>query len=124
MERLHAIICNLVLVALVTAWSPGFGGIMYQSCPADCCAPTKDSHPCSKALGEQPDETTVASGPECSCNSTCDAACSECMYFHAGAVTQVVSLPLSSAIFAFSPPEGSLQHHPSQNFRPPPTHLA
>ena len=60
----------------------------------------------------------------CSCNSTCDATCSECMYFHAGAVMQLVSLTLSSAIFAFSPPEGSLQHHPSRNFRPPPTPLA
>jgi hypothetical protein len=117
MTRAHAILCNLVLVALVTAWSPGFGGIMYQSCPADCCAPAKDSHPCSKSLGEHSD-------PECSCNSTCDATCSECMYFHAGAVMQVVSLTQASAIFAFSPPEGSLQHHPSRNFRPPPTPLA
>jgi hypothetical protein len=120
MARLHAIVCSLVLVALVTAWSPGFGGIMYQSCPADCCAPAKHSHPCSKPLGEQPDETAVAPDPECSCNSTCDATCSECMYFHAGVVEQAVSLTLSSAIFAYSPPEGSLQHHTSRNFRPPP----
>jgi hypothetical protein len=124
MRRLHAIVCSLVLIALGTAWSAGFGGTMYQSCPADCCAPTKDSHPCSKAPGEQPEGTTVASDPECSCNSTCDATCSECMYFHAGAVMQVVSLTLSSAIFAFNSPEGSLQHHPSRNFRPPPTPLA
>jgi hypothetical protein len=124
MTRVHAILCDLVLIALVTAWFPGFGGIIYQSCPADCCAPAKDSHPCSKALGEQPGETAVASDPDCSCNSTCDATCSECMYFHAGAVMQVVSLTLPSAIFAFSPPEGRLQHHPSRNFRPPPTPLA
>src|SRR5918992_2640052 len=124
MTRLHAIVCSLVLVALVTAWSPGFGGIMYQSCPADCCAPTKHSHSCSKSLGEQPDETAVAPDPECSCNSTCDATCSECVYFLAGTVQQVMAWVPFLPPFAFKLPILSLQDHASQNFRPPPISLA
>jgi len=128
--KVRAFISYVVFVALVTTWSAGFGSALYQACPADCCSSVKDRPACAHGLGDQSNAVSVVSmtgdraADACSCNSTCDATCSECMYFHAGAVMQVVSLTLSSAIFAFSPPEGSLQHHPSRTFRPPPTPLA
>ena len=128
MMKVRAFISYVVFVALVTTWSAGFGGILYQACPADCCSSVKDhsscdlENPSNEICGVSMTGEQVADA--CSCNSTCDNTGSECVYFLAGTVQQVMAWVPFLSPFAFKLPILSLQDHASQNFRPPPISLA
>ncbi|MGH8647188.1 MAG: sulfite oxidase heme-binding subunit YedZ, partial [Gammaproteobacteria bacterium] len=101
--RLHATMSKFVLIALVITWSPGFGGVMYQACEADCCAPAADDAGCSKATGEQANEMSAKSKAEdCRCNDTCDSMCSECIYFYVGAIEALKRLTPTASSFSSS----------------------
>ncbi|MGH9891911.1 MAG: hypothetical protein ACREA0_08005 [bacterium] len=113
-------IVYLLFLALASTWSSGFGGPLYQTCPAQCCAPEADPSGCSNVSeGEVygAGETSTTEG--CTCNSTCDGACSECAYFHAGAIQSPASLPLPIPERHFHAANGSLQNHRYPSFRPP-----
>ena len=128
--KLHAFISYLVLVTLVITWSTGFGGVLYQACPADCCASVKDRPPCDNGLGDQSNAISGASmtgdrvADACSCSSTCDSICSECVYLHAGVVQNPIWSAASLPMIPFSSPNPSLQDHLFQHFHPPRTSLA
>src|SRR5919106_2977019 len=130
MIKVRVFISYVVFVALVTTWSTGFGGVLYQACPADCCSSVKDRPPCAHGLGDQSNAISVASmtsdqaADACSCNSTCDSTCSECVYFHAGVVQNPIWSAASLPVIPFSSPSLSLQDHSFQHFHPPRTSLA
>ena len=122
--RLRATMSKFVLIALVTTWSPGFGGVMYQSCKADCCASAADDAGCSKTAGEQANEMSAkAKTEDCRCNDTCNSMCSECVYFHVGIIEAPTQLTPSASSFSSSRLTQSLQVYPSRHFRPPRTIL-
>ena len=129
--RLRTFIHYTMLVALMTAWSAGFGQVLYQSCCAGCCSPRLDHTSCSDARG-QPANVTLevskdgvqTSTDSCGCNSTCDNACSECVYFHAGVIENSIPLMRTAFTSIFNPPPQSLQFHSSEHFRPPQLGLA
>jgi hypothetical protein len=60
----------------------------------------------------------------CSCNSTCDNTCSECVYFHAGVVQNPIWSAASLPVIPFSSPNLSLQDYSFQDFHPPRASLA
>ncbi len=118
--RMRAIVSKFVLIALVMSWSPGFGGVMYQACEADCCAPAADDAGCSKAAGEQPKEASAKSKTkDCRCSNSCDAFCSECFYFHAGVIEAPKRLTSSALSFSATRPSQSLRYYFFRHFRPP-----
>src|SRR2546430_15196859 len=106
--KVRAFISYVVFDALVTTWSAGFGGILYQACSADCCSSVKDrstcglENPSSEIRGVSMTGEQVADA--CSCNSTCDNTCSECVHFHAGMVQQVMAWVPFLSPFTFKSP--------------------
>jgi hypothetical protein len=130
MMKVRAFISYVVLIALVTTWSTGFGGVLYQACPADCCSSVKEPSPCAHGLGDQSNAISDASitgdraVDACSCNSTCDNTCSECVYFHAGVVQNPIWSAASLPVIPFSSPNLSLQDYSFQDFHPPRASLA
>jgi len=118
--NLRALVIHLVFLAFATSWSSGFAGAMYQTCPAECCAPAADHSGCTKASGDQSDEANGRSQSEdCTCNSTCDSTCSECEYFHPGAVQRLSFLPFALSYFTFITSNWSLEDLQYPSFRPP-----
>ncbi len=108
-------IAQLVLLAVVITASPAFGGALYQACPTGCCSPYGEEAGCDRA------EPVAPKSLDCSCQSTCDSACSECEHFHAGVIQPPqTSLPVQPRRFSLDPPVSRLIGHPSYFYRPPP----
>lgn len=115
-DRLRRALAELLLAALVVTASPALGGTLYQACPTGCCAFYGTEIGCDRTEPAGVASETMG----CSCQGSCDSACSECAYFHACLIEPPrEAVPIGSFRFALAPPAAHLIGHPSRSYRPP-----